>query len=103
MQTVGLYREIAVAFLECAKHSTAASERDRFLAAAVHYHKLAREIEDTERARTDETSRLIVGIARAVPAQEFRSFGRISRSFSTSHFSIPTSAPSCSATAWDER
>jgi hypothetical protein len=98
MQTVSLYREIAVAFLECAKHSTAASERDRFLAAAVHYHKRAREIEDAERARTDETSRLIVGVARAAPAQDFRSFGRISRSLSTSPFSIPTSAPSCSAT-----
>ena len=65
MQNAGLYREIAVAFLECARHSTAARERDWFLAAAVHYHKLAHEIEHAERARKDERSRLISGVVRS--------------------------------------
>jgi hypothetical protein len=40
-----LCRQIAVAFLQCANDSKTASDRDQFLAAAIHYHQLARVIE----------------------------------------------------------
>jgi hypothetical protein len=46
MQKPFLCRQIEVAFLQCANDAKVPSDRDQFLAAAIHYHQLARVIEE---------------------------------------------------------
>ena len=63
-QNAAFYRQIAVTFLGCAKDSKTASDRDQFLAAAIHYQQLARAIEDGLAERTVEDARELCCLAR---------------------------------------
>jgi len=53
MSSASLYRRMAATFIKCAKDSNTASERDQFIAGAIHYQQLSQTFEDQHRPEPD--------------------------------------------------
>jgi len=53
MSSASLFRRMAATFIKCAEGSNTPSERDQFIAGAIHYQQLSQTFEDQRRAGPD--------------------------------------------------